>query len=649
MYFLRSDDSGSKPWIVNLIYNVSGMCFSSYSVRRPAASVAVLLAACWFTACGGGSSSPPPPPAAPSITTQPSDQTVIVGQPATFAVVAAGSNPLTYQWQKGSANISGATSAAYTTPPTVLGDNASQFGVTISNSLGTVTSHTATLSVNATPVDVVTFQYDNARTGANRSEMILTPANVNSTKFGKIGFFSVDGKVDAQPLYLSQQSIAGATHNVLYVVTEHDTVYAFDADSGSILWQKSMLGAGESPSEPVNGCSQVTPEIGITSTPVVDRSRGAIYLVAMSKSGSNYFQRIHALNLANGTELFGGPVTVTAHYPGTGDGASGGNVIFNAKQYAERAALLLLNGVVYTTWTSHCDIRPYTGWIIGYDASTLAQTQVLNLTPNGNEGAIWMAGNGPAADSGNNIYFLTGNGTFDTTLDGNGFPGQGNYGNCFMKLSTSGTLAVADYFTMSNTVSESNSDIDLGSGGAIVLPDLNDNGGQPHQLAVGAGKDSIIYVVDRNAMGKFHATDTIYQEIHGALAGSVFSAPAYFNQTVYYGAVSDAIKAFSISNAKLGTTPSSRTSTTFTYPGATPGISANGTGSAILWAVENSNPAVLHAYGATNLSTELYNSNQAASSRDQFGAGNKFIVPIIVNGKVYVGTPNGVAVFGLLP
>ena len=369
----------------------------------------------------------------------------------------------------------------------------------------------------------------------------------------------------------------------------------------------------------------------------------------MSKSGSSYFQRIHALSLSTGNELFGGPVAVQALYPGTGDGASGGNVTFSSKQYEERAALLLLNGVLYTTWTSHCDIRPYTGWVIGYDASTLSQTHVLNVTPNGNEGAIWMAGNGPAADAGNNIYFLTGNGTFDTTLDANGFPSQDNYGNAFVKLSTSGTLSVADYFTMSNTIAESNADIDLGSGGAIVLPDLSDNGGQIHQLAVGAGKDSIIYVVDRNAMGKFHSTDTIYQEILGALAGSVFSTPAYFNQTIYYGAVSDAIKAFTISNARLGTSPSSRTSITFTYPGATPSVSANGTGSAILWAVENSNPAVLHAYDATNLATELYNSNQAAGSRDQFGPGNKFIAPIIANGKVYVGTPTGVAVFGLLP
>jgi hypothetical protein len=350
--------------------------------------------------------------------------------------------------------------------------------------------------------------------------------------------------------------------------------------------------------------------------------------------------------------LFGGPVAVQATYPGTGDGSSNGNVIFDPKQYKERASLLLSNGVLYTTWASHCDIRPYTGWIIGYDASTLAQLQVLNVTPNGNDGAIWMAGAAPAADVNGDIYFLDGNGTFDTTLDANGFPNQGDFGNSFLKLSTAtGTLAVADYFTMSNTVAESNADEDLGSGGAVVLLDVMDNGGHTHQLAVGAGKDKVIYVVDRNLMGKFNpTTNNIYQEISGALNASVFSKPAVFNDTVYYGAVGDVIRAFPISNALLATTASSKTSNSFKYPGATPSVSANGTSNAILWAVENTTPlAVLHAYDATNLTTELYNTNQASGARDQFGAGNKFITPIVVNGKVFVGTPNGVAVFGLLP
>jgi hypothetical protein len=499
--------------------------------------------------------------------------------------------------------------------------------------------------------DVLTYHNDLARSGQNLTETTLTPANVNASTFGKIGFFPVDGKVDAEPLYLSAVSVAGQQHNILFVVTEHDSVYGFDADSGTTLWQVSVLGAGETASDD-RGCSQITPEIGITSTPVIDRSRGpngVLYVVGMSKdSAGNYHQRLHALDMTTGAELFGGPTEIQASYPGTGDNSSGGKVIFDPGQYAERAGLLLMNGVIYTSYTSHCDQSPYTGWLIAYDAATLVQTSVLNLTPNGSEGSIWMSGTAPAADSLGNIYFLDANGTFDTTLDSSGFPNRGDFGNAFMKVSTTGKLAPADYFAVHNTVAESAADQDLGSGGAIVLPDLFDASGAVQHLAVGAGKDANIYVVNRDSMGKFNPNaDNIYQEISGALSGSVFAMPAYFNGTVYYGAVGDQIKAFPISNAKLATTPTQLTATSFVYPGTTPGISANGTSNAILWAVENSTPAVLHAYDARNLATELYNSNQAGT-RDNFGPGNKFITPMIVNGKVFVGTPNGVAVFGLL-
>ncbi|MGA8429097.1 MAG: immunoglobulin domain-containing protein [Candidatus Sulfotelmatobacter sp.] len=591
----------------------------------------------------------------PAITTQPVNQTVVAGESATFTVAATGTAPLSYQWKKGGANIAGANSASYATPATALSDNGSQFDVVVSNSFGSITSNTVTLTVTAmATVDVTTYQYDNTRAGVNQQETTLTPANVNSAMFGKIGFFPVDGLVDGQPLYLSQVTIANkGTHNVVYTVTENDSVYAYEADHGNILWQVSLLGTGETPSDD-RGCTQVTPEIGITSTPVIDRGlgpNGAIYTVAMSKDSSgNYIQRVHALDITTGAELFGGPVVVEATFPGTGANSNNGNVIFDPAQYKERAGLTLSNGVLYTTWASHCDAYPYTGWIIGYDASTLAQTQVLNITPNGNLGAIWMAGAAPAVDSDGYIYFLDGNGTFDTTLSTNGFPSRGDFGNSFLKLSTTGTLTVADYFTMSNTVAESNADEDFGSGGAVVLLDVMDNGGNLHQLAVGAGKDTVIYVVDRNLMGGFNATtDNIYQEISGALAKGVFAKPAYFNGAIYFGAIGDSIKAFTISNAKLETTASSESAGTFQYPGTTPTISANGTQNPILWAVENSSPAVLHAYDATSLATEFYNTNQASNNRDHFGNGNKYIVPIVVNGKVFVGTPTGVAVFGLLP
>jgi len=503
-------------------------------------------------------------------------------------------------------------------------------------------------------IDVTTYHYDNLRTGQNLTETTLTPANVNQAKFGKLGELMVDGKVDGQPLYLSQLAIPGiGMKNVLYVVTEHGSVFAFDADnvsgtSAKPLWQMSTQLPGEGPSDS-RGCSQVIPEIGITSTPVIDRNRGAIYVVAVSKDASgNYFHRLHALDITSGKELFGGPTTITATFPGNGAGSANGTVIFDPAQYNERPGLLELNGTIFTTWGSHCDIGAYTSWMMAFNADTLKQTNVLNLVPNGNDGGTWMSGAAPAADAAGNIYFILGNGTFDTALNTAGFPSQGDCGNCYVKVSSAPPLTLLDYFTPLNTVAESSVDQDLGSGGPLLLPDVTDASGKTRHLAVGSGKDAIIYVLDRDNMGKFSATqNNIYQQISGQLAGGEFGKPSYFNGTVYYGAVGDQIKAFSLTAAKLATSPASKTSAVFAYPGATPAISANAANNGILWAVENGLVAVLHAYDAANLGAELYNSNQATGSRDQF-AGNKFITPMIANGKVFVGTPNSVAVFGLL-
>jgi outer membrane protein assembly factor BamB len=497
--------------------------------------------------------------------------------------------------------------------------------------------------------DVLTYHNDNARTGLMPNESILTPANVNATSFGLLFTIPVDGKVDAQPLYVSNVG----SHNMVIVATEHGSLYAFDADVGTQIWHNSVS-PGESPSDD-RGCGQVTPEIGITSTPVIDRNagpHGTIYIVAMSKGGSgSYFQRLHALDLATGLDLPGSPKTVQATFPGTGDSSSGGMVAFDPGQYKERAGLLLLNGVVYTAWSSHCDIRPYTGWIIGYDQNTLAQTSVLNVTPNGNEGSFWNSGAGPAADASGNIIALQANGTFDTALDAQGFPSQRDFGNSFLKVSTTNRqLAVADYFAPTNVQSENSVDEDLGSGGALVLPDMTDSTGHTRHLAVGAGKDAHIYVADRDNMGKFNAANNsqLYQDLNGSLGGSVFSMPAYFNGAIYYGAVGDTLKAFPITSARVSAAASSHSAGSFAFPGTTPSISSNGTTNGIVWASENANPAVLHAYDAADLSRELYNSNQAGNGRDHFGAGNKFITPTIAHGKVYVGTTNGVGVFGLL-
>jgi len=500
--------------------------------------------------------------------------------------------------------------------------------------------------------DVLTYHNNNARTGLDAKETALTLANVNSTSFGKLFTVTVDGLVDGEPLYLSAVPIQGSgTHNLLIVVTENDSVYAFDADTGVQIWHISALGAGETPSDD-RGCGQVTPQIGITSTPVISRpagTNGVIYAVAMSKDTSgNYYQRLHALDATTGDELYKGPVTISAKYPGTGDSSSGGYVVFEPGQYKERSGLLLAGNEVYLTWASHCDIRPYTGWVMGYNAKTLAQETVLNVTPNGNEGAIWGAGAGLTSDNEGNIFFLDANGVFDTTLNSGGFPESGDYGNAFVRLTTKGGLAVADYFEMDNGVQESDGDVDLGSGGAMLLPGMKDASGTTWDLAVGAGKDSNLYVVNRNSMGGFNSnSNNNYQELAGALPGGIWAMPAYAYGRVYYGPVGQPLLEFQFKEAKLLTAAVAKTDNSFGYPGTTPSISSNDGGNAIVWASENTNPAVLHAYNAVSL-VELYNTNQAVGGRDHFGAGNKFIIPMIANGKVYVGTTTGVGVFGLL-
>ncbi|MBV8569902.1 MAG: RICIN domain-containing protein [Acidobacteriaceae bacterium] len=502
-------------------------------------------------------------------------------------------------------------------------------------------------------INVLTYHNDNSRTGQSLSETVLTPATVKAGRFGKLFEVKLDGKVDAQPLHVGGLNLAGGIHNIVLAATEHDSVYAFDADNGKIYWHTTLLKSGETTSDN-RGCGQVSPEIGVTATPVIDRSagpQGTVYVVAMSKDSSgNYYQRLHALDLVTGAEQFGGPVEIEATYPGSGANSSDGRVVFDPKQYKDRAALLLLNGVVYTSWGSHCDIPPYTGWIIGYDRLSLHQTSVFNFAPNGEGAALWNSGGGPAADAHGNIFVAVANGTFDTKLNAQGFPNAGDYGNAFLKLAVQGGQMVPlDYWTMDNSTSESAGDADLGSGGIMLLPDVQNSSGTVFHLAVGAGKDGNLWVVNRDNMGKFDSTSnhTIYQQLNEALPGSIWSNPAYFDNFVYYGSVRNVLQAFEVKNARLLLPASSTTSHSFPYPGVSPSVSANGTQNAIVWAVENSNPAVLHAYDATNLAKEYYNSSDAAS--DQFGAGNKFIAPTIASGEVFVGTPDSVAVFGLLP
>jgi len=362
---------------------------------------------------------------------------------------------------------------------------------------------------------------------------------------------------------------------------------------------------------------------------------GVIYVVAMRKNGSGtYFQRLHALDLGTGAELFGGPQDIQATFPGTGDNSQNGMVVFDPAQYKEMAALLLLNGRVYTSWSAHFDSRPYTSWIISYDEATLAQTSVINLTPNANGGSFWNSGGGLAADSDGNIYQMLANGIFDTTLNGNGFPNKGDYANAFVKLSTARSLTVADYFAMSNIASENGFDVDLGSGSALLLPDMADAQGQTRHLAVGAGKDGNIYLLNRDNMGKFNPNNNnsnAYQVSSGL--PSSYCTPAYFNGYIYFGPI-----AFPFSNARLGTPPAFAS---FIY---TASISSNGATNGIVWGARGK----LSALDASSLNP-LYDSDQAPNGRDSFGPGIKFITPTIANGKVYIGAQNVVGVFGLLP
>jgi hypothetical protein len=803
-----------------------------FRVSLPATLGAFLLL---MGGCASTSSHSDPGGSAPSITVQPANATVSVGQMATFSVTATGTAPLGYQWQKNSANISGATAASYTTPATTSGDNGAKFDVVVSNSAGSMTSGTAMLTVNpagvtlksiaVTPAspsivagntqqftatgtyndnstknittsvtwkssntafatiggatglatgvaagttqitatqgsvvspndpltvtgatvtlksiavnpvspsvgigntvqftatgtysdnstknitssvtwassntlfatiaissglatgvavgtteitatlgsvvspndaltvtlassnasDVVTHHYDAMRSGTNIHEQTLTPANVNSGTFGKVAEFSVDGQIDGQILYLNQVAIPGVGNkNVLYFATENDSVYAVDADSVSgaaatVLWKTRTLPTADMPLTPSDaGCGYINP-VGIMSTPVIDRSRNAIYVVASSKNSSGTVaHRLHALNLTTGAELFGGPTTITATFPGTGGNSNGTTVTFLSKAQQERAALLESSGRIYTAWSGYDgDCGSYSAWVISFSADSLAQTGAIDLVPSTSGAGIWLGGGGLAADAAGNVYFPTGN------AFGGNTPGiKSDYGDTFVKLGPSVPLTVADYFAPSIAISDDNLDEDLGSAAALLLPDLVDSGGTTRHLAFVAGKDQQMYVVDRDNMGQYSAiADNVYQEF--AKDGHEnFSSPIYFNGRVYIGPSGMPLRAFTVSLAKLSASPTSQTAFTFGSHGTVPSASANGASNGIVWTLDRES-RTFFAYDATDLTKILYTSNQAAGGRDNFSnVGGHFITPMVANGKVYFGTATTVAVYGLLP
>ncbi|MGA2133348.1 MAG: pyrrolo-quinoline quinone [Bryobacteraceae bacterium] len=514
----------------------------------------------------------------------------------------------------------------------------------------------ALLPVAWAQVSVTTYHNDIERSGLNAHETVLNPANVNASSFGRRFVQPVDGYIYAQPLYVPSVGFAGGTHNVVYVATEHDSVYAFDADNNSganaqPLWHVSFIDPPDVTT--VNsttdaGCGDLVPEIGITGTPVIDPTTGTLYVVANTKEGTHYFQRLHALDITTGAEKFGGPVVIRGTVNGNGDGSSGGQVSFDPLKQNQRPGLLLRNGALYIMSASHCDIGPYHAWVFAYSASTLQLGAIWVSTPNGSDGGVWQGGGAPAADSGG-IYFATGNGTFDVDKGGN------DWGDTIIKLGapSGGRMPVLTSFTPFNQDVMADDDVDLGSGGAMLLPDLPAGSPHPH-LLVQSGKFGNIYLVDRDSMGGYNSsTDDIVQELDGA-NGGIWGMPAYWNNNVYYGGQYDNLKAFSFNaggSGLLSTSATSYSPESFAFPGVTPSVSSNGTSNAIVWAVEtdaygSEGSAILYAYDATNLANELYNSTQNGS-RDTPGPAVKFSAVTIARGKVYVPTATQLAVYGL--
>jgi hypothetical protein len=503
---------------------------------------------------------------------------------------------------------------------------------------------------------MITSQIDNARTGANLGETILTPRNVNAQEFGKLFTLKVKGDVYAQPLFLGGVDIPQkGRHDVIFVATEHNRIYAFDAygKPSTPLWEVDLLKKNvETLSARDVGCPFIYPELGITSTPVIDAESGTLYVLARTKerqnvlSSAEYHQRLHALAVTTGKEKFGGPVDIQASIAGKGAGTFGKTKLdFDPLTENPRAALLLANGLVYMTWGSSCDVGPYHGWVMAYDAHSLRQKAVFNASPDADDSGFWASDTGPAADDAGNVFVATGNGSFDAAGGGR------DYGDTLLRL-TGANLKLRDYFTPFNAVELDRNDSDLGSGGPMLLPDQP--GPHPH-LAVIAGKAGTLYLIDRDHMGHYqsredsHAVQTI--SAHGE--AGVYGAMAYWNHSVYVLSDSDenALRQFVVKNDNLVV----KSTTGSSFPGlcATPAISANGAKDGIVWALRTKGwnspdtSAALYAFDASNVAHQLYNSEQK-SARDRPSLALRFNIPTIVNGHVYIGTKGEIDVYGLL-
>ena len=554
------------------------------------------------------------------------------------------------------------TSAMYQAPSTP-----GVYQITATSVANPSRSASATLGVTDLS-GVTTYHNDSSRDGNNSQEYALTPSNVGAATFRKLFSCPVDAAVYAQPLWVPGVSIGGQVHNVIFVATSHDTVYAFDADANPCVpyWSIKLIPSGETwvSAADLSG-TDILPDLGILGTPVIDPSTNVLYVVAKTKNqgtnctpAANCHQRLHAVRLSDGNEVFSGPAEISPSIsaPGTGVDSSGGILPFNPLRENQRTGLALVNNLIVFGWGSQNEISPWHGWLMGFNKSNLqAAPAVYNSTPNGDSGGIWMGGAAPAADSSGNIFFATGNGTFA--------PGD-EYGDSIVKLGTplNNSFPVLDYFTPSNQGTLSGQDVDLGSGGVLLLPDLPQGALHPH-LLVQVGKEGKIYLVDRDTgkMGGYcnGCSDMVVQELASAVGG-MWGMTAFWNGTIYAGGTNDHIKAFPFNadgSGLVATSPASMTSAWFGFPGPTASVSANGATNGIVWALDNSRygppsgsgtgPTILHAYDASNLANELWNSSQSAS--DQAGNAVKFTVPTVANGKVYVGTASEIDVYGLLP
>jgi hypothetical protein len=651
-----------------------------------------------LTGCGGGGGSFVAPSATVAISPKRAAVAAITQTQQFTATVTGNVSDLSVTWSVdtiagGNATVGTIGSSGLYTPPAAGGTH------TVTATSVALSTSSASVSVAVSDLaGVFTYHNDVSRDGADTQEYALTAATVGSSTFGKLFSCAVDGAVYAQPLWVPGLTIGGGSHNVLFVATQHDSLYAFDADATPCVtyWQAKLLDtlhggtANETPIiwNDVGNCfGDIYPQVGVTGTPVIDPGTNTIYLVSSSEVGTvggncsyapgTFFRRLHALDLATGSEKFNGPVSITASVPGVGDG--GTTVNFDPQKHHQRSGLALAGGTVYVPWSAHEDATPYHGWLMGYSASDLSQApSVFNTTPNGGLGGIWAAGGAPAIDSLGDVYLSTGNGIFDANSTTSPFT---DYGDSILRLHPSSgstlnglNLSLAGWFTPYDQATLAQYDADLGSGAVVLLPDQTSG---PEHLLAQLGKEGVVYLIDRDNMGQFNPTDNsqILQSFSGT-SGGFWGAPAFWQNGLYFAGAYDFLKVYSFdpSTGLFNTTAASQSGNAFSFPDATPSISSQGASSGIVWAIDASlygyaspnaagglncyavpvpsactGPAVLHAYDATNLATEYWNSTQATGNRDQAGNAVKFVPPTIANGKVYVSTRTEVDVYGLLP